>query len=99
MGAMPEIRAVMQQAADEVVALAQRKGVQIQVAAPEALFAMTRTMSSQMSSTAQYIAKGRATEIDYLNGYVARESRAIGIPAPVNETLNALIKLKEKRSS
>jgi 2-dehydropantoate 2-reductase len=99
MGALPEIRAVMAQAADEVVALAQRKGVQIAAAARERLFTMTQTMPLQMSSTAQDIAKGRATEIDYLNGYVARESAALGLPALVNATLNALIELREKRAA
>jgi 2-dehydropantoate 2-reductase len=96
MGALPEIRAVMAEAADEVVALAQRNGVSIAATARDRLFAMTQSMPLQVSSTAQDIAKGRPTEIDYLNGYVVRESAALGLAAPVNETLNALIKLREK---
>jgi 2-dehydropantoate 2-reductase len=64
--------------------------------ARDRLFAMTQSMPLQVSSTAQDIAKGRPTEIDYLNGYVVRESAALGLAAPVNETLNALIKLREK---
>jgi 2-dehydropantoate 2-reductase len=97
MGAVAEVRAVMQQAADEVVALAQRKGVQIPANALESLFAMTKSMPLQMSSTAQDISKGRPTEIDYLNGYVARESETLGLAAPANKTLNALIKLRERK--
>jgi 2-dehydropantoate 2-reductase len=95
MGAVPDVRAVMQQAADEVVALARRKGVTIRRAAIESLFIMTQSMPQQMSSTAQDIARGRPTEINYLNGYVARESEALGLAAPVNRTLNALVKLRE----
>ena len=49
-----------------------------------------------VSPTAQDLAKGRTTEIDYLNGYVARESQALGLSAPVNRMLNALVKLREK---
>jgi 2-dehydropantoate 2-reductase len=96
MGAVPEVRAVMQQAAEEVIVLARRKGAAIPAAVFDDLFTMTQSMPQQMSSTAQDIAKGRATEIDYLNGYVARESDALGLAAPVNRTLNALVKLREK---
>jgi 2-dehydropantoate 2-reductase len=35
---------------------------------------------------------GRPTEIEYLNGYIVRKGRELGIPTPVNETLTALIK-------
>jgi 2-dehydropantoate 2-reductase len=96
MGAMSEVRAVMQDAADEVVALARRKGVTIPDEAMASLFAMTQSMPLQMSSTAQDIVRGRPTEVDYLNGYVAHESAALGLAAPVNRTLHALVKLREK---
>ncbi len=42
------------------------------------------------------IARGRLTEIDYLNGYVVRQSDARNLPAPVNRTLHALVKLLEQ---
>jgi 2-dehydropantoate 2-reductase len=96
MGAMPEVRAIMQEAAQEVIALARHKGATIPADVFDGLFTMTQSMPQQMSSTAQDIAKGRATEVDYLNGYVARESEKIGIAAPVNRTLNALVKLRER---
>ena len=47
------------------------------------------------SSTAQDIARGRATEIDSLNGYVVRRGAALGIATPVSEMLTALVKLLE----
>lgn len=97
MGAVPEIRAVMQAAAEETIALARRKGVAVGDDVFDGLFAMTQSMPRQMSSTAQDIARGRATEIDYLNGFVARESEALGLAAPVNRTLNALVKLRETK--
>jgi 2-dehydropantoate 2-reductase len=96
--AMPEIRALMQDAAEEVIALAGKKGVAIPAGAMAAMFRIAETMPATMSSTAQDLAKGRATEIDYLNGYVAREAEALGVPAPLNRSLNALIKLREKKS-
>jgi 2-dehydropantoate 2-reductase len=53
-------------------------------------------MPQTKSSTAQDIAKGRATEIAHLNGYVVREGEALGVATPVNQALNALIKLLEQ---
>jgi len=50
-------------------------------------------MPQTRSSTAQDIAKGRPTEIAHLNGYVVRAGEARGVATPVNEILNALIKL------
>ena len=54
------------------------------------------TVSRTTSSTAQDILRGRRTEIEHLNGYVAREGERLGVPTPVNRTLNALIKLLEQ---
>ncbi|MEW6248175.1 MAG: 2-dehydropantoate 2-reductase [Nitrospirota bacterium] len=43
---------------------------------------------------------GRRTEIDYLNGYVARRGRELGIPTPLNDALTAMIKtITEKERS
>jgi 2-dehydropantoate 2-reductase len=52
-------------------------------------------MADATSSTAQDIARGRPTEIDSLNGYVARRGRELGVRTPVNSTLYALVKLLE----
>jgi 2-dehydropantoate 2-reductase len=52
-------------------------------------------MATATSSTEQDIARGRPTEIDSLNGYVARRGEELGIPAPINTTLHALVKLLE----
>ena len=53
-------------------------------------------MPEQRSSTAQDIGLGKPTEIDSLNGYVARRGAALDVPAPVNRTLHALVKLLEQ---
>ena len=53
-------------------------------------------MSRALSSTAQDVARGRLTEIDSLNGYVARRGAALGIATPVSDTLCALVKLLEE---
>jgi 2-dehydropantoate 2-reductase len=98
MAAVPEIRDLMGQAGYEVVALAQRKGVMLEPAAVEAALQRVTTMATTMSSTAQDLMKGKPTEIDYLNGLIARESKALGLQAPINAALAALVKLKEQKS-
>jgi 2-dehydropantoate 2-reductase len=98
MAAMPEVRELMGQAGYEVVALAQRKGVPLQRDAVEAALNRVVTMATTMSSTAQDLMKGKPTEIDYLNGLIARESKALGLAAPINAALAALVKLKEQKS-
>ena len=97
MMAMPQIRQVMSDAVHEIVALAEAKGVRIAMPDPvEAVLRFGIAMPTTISSTAQDLQRGRPTEIDYLNGYVVRECDALGLPAPVNRTLYALVKLKEQ---
>jgi 2-dehydropantoate 2-reductase len=43
----------------------------------------------------QDVLRKKRTEIDFINGAVVRQARALNIPAPVNETLTNLIKAIE----
>jgi 2-dehydropantoate 2-reductase len=52
-------------------------------------------MPHQISSTAQDALRGKPTEIDALNDFVAERARAHGIAAPINRVLHALVKLRE----
>src|SRR5215467_7844597 len=97
MRAMPQVRQVMADAVREILALADAKGVRIAMPDPvEATLRFGDFMPDAISSTAQDLERGRVTEIDYLNGYVVRECEARGLPAPVNRTLLALVKLLER---
>ena len=58
-------------------------------------FKIAEQMSGTRSSTAQDLARGKHTEIDSLNGYVARLGEQLGVPTPVNHTLYTLVKLYE----
>jgi 2-dehydropantoate 2-reductase len=46
-------------------------------------------------STGQDIVKGRRTEIEYINGLVAARGAEVGIPAPANAALAAVVKRVE----
>jgi 2-dehydropantoate 2-reductase len=57
------------------------------------------TMPSQFSSTAQDLARGKRSEIDYLNGLIVRRGEALGIATPANRVLWSLVKLLEGKSA
>ncbi len=96
MAAVPEVRAIMRATVDEVAQVARAKGIRLPDDIADVAMAFAGTMPTTQSSTAQDFAKGRATEVDHLNGYVAREGEALGIATPVNRTLTALMKLFER---
>ncbi|MEX0760868.1 MAG: ketopantoate reductase family protein [Dehalococcoidia bacterium] len=50
-----------------------------------------RTQNTGIASFGQDILKGRRTEIDYLNGYVADLGRQAGVPTPVCDALVKLV--------
>jgi 2-dehydropantoate 2-reductase len=97
MVATPEVRDLMLDAVKEVAAVAKAKGIRLPDDILEASMKPADAMPQTKSSTAQDIAKDRPTEIAHLNGYVVREGEALGVPTPVNRTLNALIKLLEQK--
>ncbi len=55
--------------------------------------------SKNISSMQQDLIKGKRTEIDYLNGGVAKLGKKYGIKCPVNEALAMIIKEMERSSS
>jgi 2-dehydropantoate 2-reductase len=91
------IRDVMRDVVDECLAVAQADGVQVPGDAHAATRKLVESMPAQYSSTAQDLARGKPTEIDFLNGYVVRRGQALGIPTPANRVLWALVKLLEKK--
>jgi 2-dehydropantoate 2-reductase len=92
----PWTRALAREVVEEVVAVGTAQGVRFpEVDLVEATWKLAEGMEHTTSSTAQDIARGKRTEIDSLNGYVARLGAELGVPTPVNRTLHALVKLLE----
>lgn len=58
---------------------------------------VARSVGDATSSTQQDVAKGRPTEIDALNGFIARRGAALGVDVSVNRALWALVKIRERR--
>jgi 2-dehydropantoate 2-reductase len=93
-------RDILRHVAEEAVAVARAAGVPLDTGQMvEAVWQLAVTMSGTLSSTAQDIGRGKPTEIDALNGYVARRGAELGVATPVNQTLHALVKLLEEPGS
>lgn len=96
MAQFPDVLEILKAALVETVAIARAEGVPLQDAAMvKAAEALAGAMTQASSSTAQDIERGRPTEIDSLNGYIARRGAQLGVPTPVNRMLHALVKLLE----
>ena len=99
MAAHPDIRALMECLVRETAAVAAADGIALDAQAlVGALWKLAASMPEQQSSTAQDLQHGKRTEIDALNGFVARRARALGLEAPANGALHALVKLREATS-
>ena len=87
----------MRDVAEEALAVAKASGVRMPQDMLERVYGIAKAMPTQYSSTAQDLARGKATEIDHLNGYVVRRGEALGVPTPANRALWALVKLLEQK--
>jgi 2-dehydropantoate 2-reductase len=95
-------RKLMENVVDEVLAVARAAGIVLPgVSDRESGMAAAMEIATQMadafSSTAQDLNRNRMTEIDALNGYVARRGAELGVAVPVNHTLFTLVKLAEQQ--
>jgi 2-dehydropantoate 2-reductase len=89
---------VMRAAVDECLAVAKADGVDVPGDVWAAIEKIAATMPAQFSSTAQDLSRGKPSEIDYLNGYIVRKGKELGIATPTNQTLHALTKLQESKA-
>ena len=88
---------VMRDVVAECLAVAKADGVQVAGDVDAAIRKIADTMPTQFSSTAQDLARGKRSEIDYLNGLIVRRGEALGIATPANRVLWALVKLMEDK--
>jgi 2-dehydropantoate 2-reductase len=101
--ASPDARKLVEAAVYEVLAVAKAANIhppgfedpQVAIAGS---FKIATQMAEALSSTAQDMNRGKRTEIDSLNGYIARRGAELGVPTPVNHALYTLVKLVEAGS-
>jgi 2-dehydropantoate 2-reductase len=82
----------------ECLAVADKESISVPGDMYETVRTLASTMATQYSSTAQDLARGKPTEIDYLNGYVCRLGQKHGIPTPANQALLTMVKLLSSKS-
>jgi 2-dehydropantoate 2-reductase len=90
----PDVRALVSSLVDEGKAVAAAQGIELD-ADPEELIdhaARPDVAYGHKASMLQDVEARRATEIDYLNGGIARFGRELGVPTPLNLAITALIK-------
>ena len=94
-GLLPAIkgtRAVMEAAVEEAVSVARARGVRLPYEDPlTRVIAVCDATKENVSSMLQDVLKRRATEVEAINGAIARQGAVLGIPTPVNRTLAELV--------
>jgi 2-dehydropantoate 2-reductase len=94
----PEIVKLIEEITKEFLAIAAFEGIKISMSeAFAANDSIARTMVTQVSSTAQDLARGKMTEMDFLNGYIVELGKRYGVPTPYNESVHALVKMMEPK--
>jgi 2-dehydropantoate 2-reductase len=78
------VHEVMDEIVRECVAVACAEGVEVSVDIAASVRGLVGSMPEQRSATAQDLARGKRSEIDYPNGYVVQRRRVHGVPTPVN---------------
>jgi len=82
----------------EFLAIAALEDVNITMSEALAINAsIATTMVTQVSSTAQDLARGKMTETDFLNGHIVELGKRYGIPTPYNGSVHALVKMMESK--
>jgi 2-dehydropantoate 2-reductase len=90
----PDLRALVSALVDEGKAVAAAQAIVLD-ADPEELIdhaARPDVAYGHKASMLQDVEARRPTEIDYLNGGIARFGRELGVPTPLHDTITALIK-------
>jgi 2-dehydropantoate 2-reductase len=94
---VPEIIQQIEHITEEFLAIAALEEVSItEVEASEANALIASTMVTQRSSMAQDLARGKKTEIDFLNGYIVELGKKYGVAVPYNESIYVLVKMLEQ---
>lgn len=88
--------AVSRAAATEAWQVARARGIAIDVDDPvELVTDFGAQMPDARPSALQDVQAGRVSEITFINGAVPREAAKVGMDAPVNTTLTALVRTRE----
>jgi 2-dehydropantoate 2-reductase len=92
LAASADARALMAGTIAEAAAVAQARGTALPYRDPLAhTLAVAQATSANYSSMLQDVLRGSPTEVDAINGAIAREGLRLGVPTPINSMLAALV--------
>jgi 2-dehydropantoate 2-reductase len=89
-------RQLSRAAVEEAAHVAQVEDIDIRNDAVAHVFKIAEATAANRSSMGQDVDRCRQTEIMAINGFVVREAERLGIAAPVNQTLTALVQTLEE---
>jgi 2-dehydropantoate 2-reductase len=93
----PGVAELLRDVVEECLLVARAEGITLAGDIWDSVARIPHTVPNQMSSTAHDLARGKLSEIDYINGHILRLGVARAIATPVNRTLHTLVKLIEGR--
>jgi 2-dehydropantoate 2-reductase len=94
----PDLSKVSAACASEGYAVAVTKGVKLDFTDPVAYVReFGAKIPNARPSVLLDLMAGRKSEIDVINGSIPRVGKQVGVAAPVNETITALVKAKETK--
>ena len=97
--ALPETRALVVQALDEIAAVAHARGVALPADAVARTLAFIDALPAEATASMQRdIMEGRPSELEAQNGAVVHLGEAAGVPTPVNAFLYAVLLPQERRA-
>ena len=91
----PYLEGISVDIAREGCLVAQQLGVEFEMHPLELLWDTIERTRENYNSTLQDIMRGKRTEVDYIHGKIVEYAQSVGLDAPRNELLWALIKAKE----
>jgi 2-dehydropantoate 2-reductase len=88
-------RELSRAAVEETAMVAKAQGIEIRSNPAAHVFQVAQATAANRSSMGQDVDHRRPTEIAAINGFVVREAERMGLNAPVNRTLTALMQTME----
>ena len=84
-------RELSRNAVEEAMKIAGEMNIKVRKDAVDHVYAVAEATAVNRSSMGQDVDNNRQTEIRTINGFIVREANRLGLKAPVNETLTALV--------
>ena len=84
-------RELSRNAVEEAMEIAGKMNIKVRGDAVDHVYAVAEATAVNRSSMGQDVDNKRQTEIGTINGFIVRQAKRLGLKAPVNETLTALV--------